>query len=384
MITRRIQTAVERSLREFPVVGLVGSRQTGKTTLARSIAQAGRKPSVFLDLERPSDLAKLQDPELYLEPLADRLVILDEVQHKKDLFPVLRALVDSHRKNGRFLVLGSAASELLRQSAESLAGRIRYHELGPLTLDETAVPYADFRRSWVRGGYPLSFLARTEVLSLAWREAFLKTYSERDLFQLGIRVPTPQIRRFLQMVAHSHGQIWNHSKIAASLGVSAPTAHHYLDILTETFILRQLQPYAANSKKRLVKSPKIYFRDCGILHALLQINNFDDLQGHPALGASWEGFVVEQILSCLPDGWQAYFYRTQAGAELDLFLMGVKRQRIAIEIKYNLRPVLTRGFREAFTDLHCTAGYIIYPGRESYSLAEHIKTLSIIKLADLF
>lgn len=383
MIFRRLQAAVERSLRQFPVVGLIGSRQSGKTTLAKAIASKFK--CLFLDLERPSDLAKLQNPELFLEPLADRLVILDEIQQRKDLFPVLRALVDNRRRNGRFLVLGPASSELLRQSSESLAGRIVYHELSPFSLDELPSRLkGNFRTLWVRGGYPLSFLARLETLSYAWREAFLKMYSERDLFQLGIRVPTPQIRRFMEMAACTHGQIWNHNKIAASMGVSNPTVHHYMDILTETFILRQLQPYAANIKKRLVKSPKVYFRDSGLLHSLLNIRNINELSGHPSLGASWEGFVVEQILALLPAGWQSFYYRTHAGSEMDLFLIGPKNRRIAVEIKYGLNPALTRGFKEAFSDLRCTQGFMVFPGKDSYPLSTKIRALPITELPNIF
>ncbi|MCI0602737.1 ATP-binding protein, partial [bacterium] len=257
MLKRAIQPVLEKSLTSFPVVGLVGPRQAGKTTLAQALARNTRNNFVFLDLEKPSDLAKLEDPELYLRNFADRLVILDEIQRKPNLFPVLRALVDEFRRNGRFLILGSASPDLLRQSSESLAGRIIYHELSPFTLSEVGFGPVKMKKLWIRGGFPLSFLAKSGDQSFQWREAFLSTFLERDIPQLGFRVPSVTLHRFWKMLAHYHGGLWNGSAIAGSLGVSPPSARHYLDLLNDTYMIRQLHPYFANLGKRLVKSPKV-------------------------------------------------------------------------------------------------------------------------------
>ena len=320
MISRRVSAKLKQSLSEFPVTALLGPRQVGKTTLARLMA-SGMLPdkAVYLDLELPSDLAKLAEPELYLQGHHNRLVVIDEVQRAPELFPLLRALVDQDRRPGRFLLLGSASPELSRFGAESLAGRIIYHELSPFSLDETGND--EISRLWIRGGYPLSFLATSDEESLRWREAFIATYLERDIPQLGIRVPATMLRRFWTMTAHHHGNLWNASAIANALGVSSPAASRYLDILCDTFIVRQLAPFSGNLKKRLVKSPKVYVRDSGLLHALLGIHNHEQLQGHPVVGASWEGMVIEQILAILPTGVESYFYRTSAGAEVDLLLV---------------------------------------------------------------
>src|SRR3990170_7595430 len=318
MIKRIIQSSIGESLKKFPVVGIVGSRQTGKTTLAKLIRQTITTKSVYLDLELPSDLNKLQSPELYLRQFSDRLIIIDEIQRMPSLFPLLRALVDRKRTAGRFLILGSASPELIRHSSESLAGRIIYHELSPFSLAE--INSENIQKLWLRGGYPQSYLLRSNDDSFTWREAFIKTYLEMDIPQLGIRIPAQHLRRFWTMIAHSHGQLWNASKIAGSLGVSAPTVKSYLDILEETFIVRQIQPYHPNIKKRLIKSPKVYIRDSGLLHTLLMVKTFDDLQAHPVVGSSWEGFVIEQIAGILPENTPLYFYRTGAGAEIDLLL----------------------------------------------------------------
>lgn len=257
MIHRSLQSLIEKSLENFPVVGLIGPRQCGKTTLARMVQQ-GRSPEpLFLDLELPTDIFKLSEPELFLENHKDRLVIFDEVQRRPDLFPVLRALIDRRRRNGRFLILGSASPDLLKQSSESLAGRICYHELGPFSFDEAGSAIKDMSIHWLRGGYPLSLLSSTDAASIEWRNAFIQTYLERDIPQLGVRVPSGMLRRFWAMTAHVHGGMWNATQIAGSLGVTAPTARHYLDVLSDTFIIRQLTPYYANLGKRLVKSPKI-------------------------------------------------------------------------------------------------------------------------------
>lgn len=378
MIDRRLQKTIEGSLKNYPVVGLLGSRQVGKTTLAKKIQTFVQK-SIYLDLELPSDLNKLQEPELYLGEFADALVIIDEIQRMPSLFPLIRALVDQNRVNGRFLVLGSASPELIRHSSESLAGRIIYHELSPFGLDETDAD--NIQRLWLRGGYPQSYLAVNDAASFSWREAFIKTYLEMDIPQLGIHVPAMQLRRFWTMLAHSHGQLWNASRIANSLGISAPTVRSYMDILEETFVARQLQPYHFNIKKRLIKSPKVYIRDSGLLHALLRTRTIEDLQGHPSIGSSWEGFVLEQIIGTVPDNWDKYFYRTNAGAEIDLLLFDHKNNPVAIEVKFSASPKVEKGFWNAYEDLSCKRGFVVYPGKESYPLGKGVFTLPADDLA---
>ncbi|MBI4824923.1 MAG: ATP-binding protein [Nitrospirae bacterium] len=378
MIKRRIQGDVEASLRKYPVVSIIGSRQVGKTTLARMIRKGISKKMVYLDLELPSDLNKLHDPELYLGQFTDSLVVIDEIQRMPSLFPLLRALVDRKRTGGRFLILGSASPELIKHASESLAGRIIYHELSPFSINETG--YKSIWQLWLRGGYPLSYLAEKTEDSFSWRESFIKTYLEMDIPQLGIRVPSSQLRRFWTMVAHSHGHLWNASQIAGSLGVSAPTVRSYLDILEETFIVRRLQPYYPNIKKRLIKAPKVYIRDSGILHSLLRIGDMEDLMGNPSAGRSWEGFVVEQIIGLLPEGWSCFFYRTSAGAEIDVLLVDKKNRPIAVEIKYSASPKAERGFWNALEDLSCRKAFIVYPGEETYPSGKNTVTLSVKEL----
>jgi predicted AAA+ superfamily ATPase len=381
MISRTLHDAIAASLKKYPVVSLLGSRQVGKTTLAKSVKEAAARDVIYLDLELPSDWNKLQDPELYLRQFSETLVIIDEIQRMPSLFPIIRALVDQNRVGGRFLILGSASPALLRHSSESLAGRIIYHELTPFNMFETGSEHLE--RLWLCGGYPESYLADNEKESFAWRESYIKTYLEMDIPQLGIRIPSVQLRRFWTMLAHSNGQLWNGNKIAGSLGVSAPTVRHYLDILEDTFVVRRLQPYYANVKKRLIKSPKIYIRDSGLLHTLLRIGNLDDLQGHPALGSTWEGFVIEQILSLLPNYREVYFYRTNAGAEIDLVIFDKKNKPIAIEIKYSMSPAVSRGFWNACEDLTCKKGFIIYPGNEIYPVGKNVFAMPVRELAKI-
>lgn len=377
MIKRNLQEKVIHSLKMYPVVGILGSRQVGKTTLAKAVKNETNPDAVYLDLELPSDWNKLRDAEMYLRQFEDRLVIIDEVQRMPSLFPLIRALVDQNRIGGRFLLLGSASPSLIRHSSESLAGRIIYHELSTLSFAETGKDR--FENLFLRGGYPKSYLADDEE-SFTWREAYIKTYLEMDLAQLDIRIPAVQLRRFWTMLAHSHGQLWNASKIAGSLGVSAPTARRYLDILEETFIVRQLQPYFANIKKRLVKSPKVYIRDSGLNHALLRIRTFDELMGHPVIGASWEGFVIEQIAAVLPQNSELFFYRTGAGAEVDMLFFDRQNKPVAVEIKYSLSPSVSRGFWSAYKDLSCQRGFVIYPGKEKYPLDKNVSALPLTML----
>lgn len=378
MIERQITRQIIESLKNFPVVGILGPRQVGKTTLAKEILRRHSKAAIYLDLERASDRVKFERAELFLEKHSDTLVILDEVQRMPELFPLMRALVDSKNKNGRFLVLGSASPDLSRQAAESLAGRIYYHHLSPLLMSEVGAKVAKIERLWSRGGYPRSFLAENDEASFRWREAFIQTHLERDIPSLGIHIPVSTLMRFWQMLAHCHGQLWNASRIAGSLGISPPTARHYLDILQDTFMVRQLQPFHPNLGKRLVKSPKIYLCDSGLHHSLLGITSYTTLLGHPAAGSSWEGWVIEQIVNMIPTHWRTYFYRTSAGAELDLVIQPtIGQPLIAVEIKFSLEPRPTKGFWSACDDLNPKAGFVVYPGNETYPLAETIIALPI-------
>lgn len=390
-IDRMLATHLRESLQIFPVVALVGPRQVGKTSLARTLTselqQAGHAV-LMLDLERPSDLAKLNDAELFLEPLANRLVILDEVQLRPDLFPVLRSLVDAHRRPGRFLILGSASAALIQHSSESLAGRIEFLELAPLCLKEiTGTQVSDSNTTktiWSRGGFPESYLARSDAASMRWREAFIRSYLERDIAQLGIRVSAATLRRFWLMLAHNHGQLWNASTLAGSLGVTAPSVRHYLDILESTFMVRVLPPYSANLGKRLVKSPKVYLRDSGLLHALLNLPDHHALLGHPVLGASWEGWVIEQILSQAPTGSRPYFYRTASGNEIDLLLELPGGALRAIEIKHSAAPKLGKGFTEALDALQLDSGFVVAPVDAPYPMSSRAKVLPLSHLRDIF
>lgn len=381
MINRRILHNITRALTEFPAVALLGPRQAGKTTLAKVIAET-QTNALRLDLERPSDLAKLADPELFLSRQGDRLVVLDEIQHQPELFAVLRALIDENRRPGRFLLLGSASPQLLRQASESLAGRIAFHELAPFDISEIQPSHADLQKFWLRGGYPLSWLAQSEDASFAWRESFIATHLERDIPSFGIRVPGTTLRRFWQMLAHLHGQLWNASRLASGFGVSAPTVQHYLDILEATYMLRRLPPFQTNLGKRLVKSPKVYLRDCGILHALLGIASLDDLAGHPIVGPSWEGWALEQIAQLLGPQWQLSFYRTASGAEMDIVAERGKR-RIGFEIKFSSAPALSKGFWSAMTDMNLERAFVIAPVESGYPLAPNVEVVPAVELGKL-
>lgn len=383
MIKRSLETDIESSLKKFPVVSIIGSRQVGKTTLAKEILKSSGKNALYLDLELPSDLNKLNDPELYLGDNEEKMIIIDEVQRMPELFPILRALIDRKKRNGQFLLLGSASPLLLKNSSESLAGRIIHYELGPLSLKEIGAKGHDYKRLWLKGGYPLSYL-ESDKQSLLWRSSFIQTHLERDIPQLGIRVPSLKLHRFLTMMAHVNGQLLNISTIAKSLGLSSPTIDHYAEIFERTFILRSLRPYHPNIKKRLVKSPKIYFRDTGILHALLNIGTYDELQSNPYLGHSWEAFVIGQIIAQKPKGLSPYFYRTAAGAEIDLILKAENSSPIAVEIKYSLSPKLSKGFQQGYQDLGCKKGAVIYPGKDVYKIAKNIIALPINRLTELF
>ncbi len=351
-------------------VALLGPRQCGKTTLARQLA--GGSQSTYFDLENPIDRARLSEPMTALESLRG-LIVIDEVQRHPDLFPILRVLLDRKPVRARFLILGSAAPELLRQSSETLAGRLAIVEMGGFTLEEFESP--ELHRLWLRGGFPRSFLARSEAASTAWREDFIRTFLERDLAQLGVRVPSGTMRRFWTMTAHYSGDIWNSSEIGRSLGEAHTTVKRHLDALSGALVVRVLEPWYVNVGKRLVKSPKVYIRDSGLLHTLLGIGERRQLEGHPVVGGSWEGFVIEQLLAHLPKA-NAYYWRTQAGAELDLLLF-LKGRRIGIEIKRADAPTMTPSMVSALKDLELHRLMVVYPGAARYTLHSKVEVMSL-------
>lgn len=379
MIPRRehVNAVLER-LSSFPAVAILGPRQIGKTTLARQVARASSGPTHRLDLENPADLNRLlEDPGLVLDELRG-LIIIDEVQRCPDLFPILRVLADRRPLPARFLVLGSASPDLIRQSSESLAGRIAYHELGGLGLNE--VGFHRLNRRWLRGGFPPAWLARSNSSATVWVESFVRTFLERDLPELGIRVPGPAMRRFWTMLAHWHGQTWNASEFARSFGVADTTIRRYLDILTGALVVRQLQPWQANVAKRQVKAPKIYLRDTGILHALLGVGDLRSLDSHPKCGASWEGLILESIIDRLglPDE-HAHFWAAHAGGELDLVLRHGSK-RIGVEIKRTTAPKVTRSMQTARRVLDLTELVVVHAGRDSYRLTRDIRVVAASRM----
>lgn len=365
-------------LRQFPVVAVLGARQVGKTTLARQVAASRRADVAFFDLENTEDLARLADPLLTLRR-EHGLVVIDEVQRLPGLFQTLRVLVDEPGTRRRFLLLGSAAPELLRQGAETLAGRISYYELDGFRLDEVGVDRLP--RLWLRGGFPRSFLARTEAESGRWREEFIRTFLERDIPQFGLRIPAPALRRFWSMIAHYHAQTWNSSELARAFGVAHTTVQRYLDVLTETFMVRQLPPWHANLAKRQVRSPKVYLRDSGLLHALLGVHTARELEGHPKIGASWEGFALGVVLDQLgARPGEAYFWATHAGAELDLLVVR-GRTRLGFEFKRTSAPTVTPSMRTALADLKLQRLDVIHGGRETFPLATRIRAVPLDQVA---
>ena len=381
MYSRHRLPFLQQLLGEFPAVAILGPRQVGKTTLALELVR-DRPSALYLDLESPADAAKLADPDVYFDAHADRLVVIDEVQRAPALFAALRGVIDRRRRAGQrsaqFLLLGSATGALLAQSAESLAGRIAYLELQPLATIE--VPAKQAQRLWLRGGFPESFVAASDEASLRWRQQFIATYLERDIPQLGPRIPAETLRRLWTMLAHEQGQLVNAAKLAASLAVSGQTVARYLDLLCDLMLVRRLRPWAANVGKRLVRTPKVYVRDSGIAHALLGLTDFDDLIGHPVVGGSWEGWVIENLLAVAPPATQAYFYRSSAGAEIDLVLELPKRQRWAIEVKRTSAPAASRGLHLAAADLKASQRFVVHAGNESFPLAHGVRATT---LADL-
>lgn len=391
MIKRELEENLVSALGNMPVVTLLGPRQVGKTTLALDIAEGrlGKKVS-YLDLELDTDLSKLNDAENYLRRFENQLLIIDEVQRKPDLFRLLRGLVDIRKRAGemagQFLLLGSASRELLQQSSETLAGRIRYLELSPFSVLEiykTDPLGFNIEKRWFRGGFPNSYLAPNDNESWEWRNDFISSYVERDIPLMGPQIPATRMKRFWMMLAHYHGQQAALSDIGKGLDVSHTTVRSYLDILTDFYMVRQIQPWAGNTKKRLIKSPKIYIRDTGLLHKLLNISDFDSLLGHPVVGASWEGFVAENIIGSLSNKWQYSYYRTNTQTEIDLVLEGPGNQVWAIEIKKSAAPTLSKGFHTASEDIQATNKFVVYSGSERFSMGNDVEAIGLIEMLGL-
>lgn len=384
MLTRWIANRLQKNMARTPAVALLGARQVGKTTLAKAVAKG--RDAIYLDLEAPEDLLKLADPGSFLSTHEEKLVILDEIQRAPDLFMVLRGLIDKSRERGRqsgqFLLLGSASMDLLRQSSESLAGRISYLEMSGLNVLEIGDDKQRRRQLWLRGGFPDSYLAADDDIAMDWLEDLIRTYLERDVPQMGFRVPAGRLRRLWTMLAHLQGEPVNASKLAGNLEVQRSAINHYLDILTDLLLVRRLEPWHVNVKKRLVKSPRYYIRDSGIQHRLLGIDSHDALLSNPVLGKSWEGFVVENIHSVLPRRAQTYFYRTAAGAEIDLVIKMPSSEVWAVEIKHGVAPKLGKHFSQTCEDVGATHKYVVYGGEDEFPAGNNVKVISLPRMME--
>lgn len=384
MLTRSITDRLQRSIEQYPAVALLGARQVGKTTLARVIAK--QQSSIYLDLEAPEDLLKLSDPGSYLCDHDDKLVILDEIQRAPELFGVLRGIIDKNRRKGRpagqFLLLGSASMDLLRQSSESLAGRISYIEMSGLNVLEAGETRNDLLQLWFKGGFPDAYLAGNEDLAMDWLENLIRTYLERDVPQMGFRVPANRLRRLWTMLAHNQGETANYSKLGGNLEIDGKTVNHYIDILVDLLLVRRLEPWHHNVKKRLVKSPRFYIRDSGILHRLLGIDDYESLLSNPVLGKSWEGFVVENILSVLPRRAQTWYYRTAAGAEIDLVIKFSATDIWAVEIKHGTAPKLGKHFGNTCEDVGATQKIVVYGGDDEFPVGDGVTVISLRRLME--
>ncbi len=386
MIERRIKQQVKDALNRQAAIALIGPRQVGKTTLAQEISE--ERGALYLDLEDSEDRGKLSDPRLFLEQYEDRLVVLDEIHRVPELFQTLRGIIDKGRRKGkrtgRFLILGSASIDLLRQSGESLAGRIEYVDMQPLDVTEIGTEEGVLNRLWIQGGFPDSFLARNEMDSFKGRKNFIQTYLERDVPQFGPRIPAETLERLWTMLAHSQGTMLNASRLASGLSLTAPTVTKYIDLLVDLLLVRRLRPLHANIGKRLVKAPKVYVRDSGLLHALLGIGDYNTLFGHPVVGASWEGFVIENILSVVPYRTLASYYRTSAGAEVDLVLeFPGLTEKWAIEIKRGLSAKPKKGFYNAVEDIKPDKTFVVYAGDERYPVSEGVEAISVMEIAQM-
>jgi uncharacterized protein len=394
MINRQIQSVVLQRLTESaPAVVLLGPRQVGKTTLARQVAAQWPSGSVYLDMERPSDRRRLDDADAYLRAQSGKLVVIDEIHRAPGLFEILRGIIDERRaagqRYGHFLLLGSAALDLMQQSAETLAGRVAYIEMSPVTLLEAAAsstkPLLDERTLWTRGGFPDSLLANSDANSLDWRADFIRSYLERDVPMFAPRMPAETISRLWTMLAHQQGSMLNQAKLASSLGITAPTVTRYIDLLVDLQLVRRLQPYSGNIGKRLVKAPKVYVRDSGLVHALLGLRTWDDILGHPVAGPSYEGFCLENLITAAAQNTNTprrpYYYRTQDGAEIDLVFERAGQPELAIEIKRASAPSVEKGFHVACEDLGITQRYVVYPGDEAFALRAGVQAIGLKELA---
>jgi predicted AAA+ superfamily ATPase len=378
MINRDIISKIELMLKEFPVVCLLGPRQVGKTTIAKSFKVVNKKEAVYLDLEKQSDLKKIEDVELYLLNHRNDFVIIDEVQYRPEIFSCLRPEVDEKRVNGRFLLTGSAAPELVKGVSESLAGRICYLEIYPISLTEALKAKVKLTTHWLRGGFPSALNAKNNEIAERWRENFVKSFAERDLSALfGVMLSSSIVKNFWEMLAGTQGSVWNAANFGRSLGISAPTTNKYLDLLEGAYMVRKLPAWYVNATKRLVKAPKIYIRDSGILHHFNQITNLKDLPGHIITGASWEGYVIEEICKKLPNYIRPFFYRTHQGAEIDLILVKGLKAIAAIEIKYSLSPSVSKGFYEALDDLGSPLSFVVIPSGMAYKTRQNSKIISL-------
>ena len=386
MIPRNIETTVrERLTSVVPAVVLLGPRQVGKTTLARKIAADWPGGAVYLDMERPADQRRLDDADAYLRAQNGKLVVIDEIQRVPNLFEVLRGIIDDRRaageRFGHFLLLGSAALELMRQSSETLAGRVAYLEIGPVGILEAGDAGLDVQALWVRGGFPESLLAQGDSASLDWRRDFIRSYLERDVPMFAPRMPVQALGRLWTMLAHQQGGLLNQARLAAGLGVSAPTVTRYTDLMVDLQLVRRLAPWSGNVGKRLVKAPKIYVRDSGIVHALLDLDSWNDVLGHPVVGASYEGFVIENLIQCAGPRFRPYFYRTHDGAEIDLLLERGGQPEVAIEVKRSSAPTVDKGFGLACDDLKVSQRYVVYPGEETYPVRQGAQAIGLPELA---
>ena len=377
-IKRNIENSLKKYQEIFPVTAILGPRQCGKSTLVREFSKNSDN-FLYIDLQLESEREKLNDPEMFFEINQDKTICLDEIQNVPELFYPLRSIIDSDRRNGRFIVLGSASMDLIRQSSETLAGRIGYLDLTPFLLSEVGAR-TEMNTYWFRGGFPESYLSDNDENSMIWRKNFIRTFLERDIRELGFNIPPVRLGRLWSMLAHIHGQMFNMARLSNSLDVSANTVKTYIDLLEQTFMVRTLKPYEANLGKRLVKSPKVYIRDTGILHALLNINNFNDLLGHIVIGSSWEGFVIENILAELPDC-KGCFYRTAAGAEIDLIIERGNK-KVAVECKSSMAPKISKGFYSSLEDLEIEEGYIIAPVKDSYPVKRNVWVMPLPDFID--
>jgi uncharacterized protein len=377
MIDRKLAVDILENARYFPAIGIIGPRQVGKTTLAKTLQQQLERPSLYLDLELDEDLVRLQNAQAYLQLHQDKCVILDEIQLMPRLFPLLRGLIDQHRVPARFMILGSASPSLIRQSSETLAGRIAYSELSPLSMTEIHAAGISWEQHWFRGGFPGALLAPNDETAKTWLRNFANTFMEKDLKALGYEISLSTLSKLYRMIAHVHGQIQNVNMLSQSLGVSNPTVNKYLDLLEGGFLIRRLEPFYINIGKRLIKSPKIYFRDTGLLHQLAAVANMEALRGNPMIGASWEGYVIEQIRREAGDAWQFFYYRTVAGAECDLVLISPNGVKTCIEIKYSSAPTVSKGFYQSVADLNPARQYILVPSGESWNITEQLRVCSL-------